>query len=190
VEAPAYGYSNTDIADITNKFADTFYNSSECLCFTDDSCLEPTVIVTSRGWLPLTPFPVATGGDGVEYAADSESPSSPWFESLVFPENPTGKIKIPQLSANRRVCDGVYLWPMYFGMRNYSIPVEERPDCSAWSFSITKAYSASVRAGFIMYKREPEASFTAMVATINSAYSMTHGLLRCVAYHCYLPHLE
>jgi hypothetical protein len=52
------------------------------------------------------------------YAADSESSSSPWMESLVFPENPSGVIKTTQLAdSNRRVCDGVYLWPMYFGMR-------------------------------------------------------------------------
>ena len=97
----------------------------------------------------MTPLPVRTGGDGLTYAADSTSAASPWFESMVFPENPSGKITTPQISdPNRRVCDGVYVWPMYFGMRNYTIPMAERPDCSAWSFSITKAYSASVRAGF------------------------------------------
>lgn len=111
------------------------------------------------------------------YAADSESSSSPWMESLVFPENPSGVIKTTQLAdSNRRVCDGVYLWPMYFGMRDYEIPMDERPDCSAWSFSITKAYSATVRAGFIMYKKEPETSFTAMVDIQRKLYSMTHGL--------------
>lgn len=52
------------------------------------------------------------------YAADSASSSSPWIESMVFPENPSGVIKTTQLpDSNRRVCDGVYLWPMYFGMR-------------------------------------------------------------------------
>ena len=178
MEVPAYGYSPDDAADIVNKFSSTFYNSSECTCFADDSCLEPTVTISNRGWLPLTPFPVELGGDGKSYAADSDSPSSPWFESMVFPENPSGKIKTPQLSPERRVCDGVYLWPMYFGMRNYTIPIEERPDCSAWSFSITKAYSATMRAGFIMYKREPETNHQAMVDTISTAYSMTHGLLR------------
>lgn len=64
--------------------------------------------------------------------------------------------------------------------QNYTIPMEERPDCSAWSFSITKAYSASVRAGFILYKREPETNKAAMVDTISSSYTMTNGLFRCV----------
>ena len=65
---------------------------------------------------------------------------------------------------------------MYFGMEGYRIPIEKRPDCSAWSFSITKAYSASVRAGFIMYRQDPPTNHDAMVATISTAYSMTHGL--------------
>jgi hypothetical protein len=35
---------------------------------------------------------------------------------MVFPENPTGTLKVAQLpNADRRVCDGVYLYPMYFG---------------------------------------------------------------------------
>jgi hypothetical protein len=54
--------------------------------------------------------------------------------------------------------------------------MDERPDCSAWSFSITKAYSATVRAGFVLYKKEPETSFKAMVDIQKKLYSMTHGL--------------
>lgn len=65
---------------------------------------------------------------------------------------------------------------MYFGMRNYTIPMDERPDCAAWSFSITKAYSASVRAGFILYKESPVASHDAMVDMVSGTQSMTHGL--------------
>ncbi len=112
------------------------------------------------------------------YSADSASPNSPFFESLVFPENPSGKIKIPQIpNADRRVCDGVYLWPMYFGMRNYAIPLDEKPDCVAWSFSITKAYSASVRAGHIMYKNEPELFFDSTIDVFGRILNtMTNGL--------------
>jgi hypothetical protein len=50
------------------------------------------------------------------------------------------------------------------------------PDCSAWSFSITKAYSASVRAGFIIYKKEPATNLAAMVDVMNIVFSMTNGL--------------
>jgi len=177
MEVPAYGYNPGDSARIANRFADSFYNSTECLCFEDDSCKDPTVTVSNVGWLPLTPLPVKMGGDGEMYAADSTSAASPWFESMVFPENPSGKIKTPQISdPNRRVCDGVYLWPMYFGMRDYVIPIDERPDCSSWSFSITKAYSASVRAGFIIYKEDPITNHDAMVSAVGDLYSMTHGL--------------
>lgn len=43
------------------------------------------------------------------YSAISDSPNSPWFESMVFPENPSGVFKTPRHpNANRRVCDGVY----------------------------------------------------------------------------------
>jgi hypothetical protein len=118
VEVPAYGYSNTDSAALANKFASTFYEGSECLCFNTTSCKDPTITITTRGWLPLTPLPVEMGGDGLMYQADSASPAAPWFESMVFPENPSGVIKQTRLpDSNRRVCDGVYVWPMYFGMR-------------------------------------------------------------------------
>lgn len=109
VEAPSYGYSNSYSAKLVNDYASSFYNSSECLCVENDGCYEPTVTITTRGWFPGTDLPVEMGGDGVMYAANSDSPASPWFESMVFPENPSGVIKKPQLpDPNRRVCDGVY----------------------------------------------------------------------------------
>jgi len=101
------------------------------------------------------------GGDGKNYTVDSTSPQSPWFESLVFPENPTGtikKVKVPD--AGRRVCDGVYLYPTYFGhpdangVPTYKIPTADKPDCDAWAFSITKIYSAAVRGGTVMIKND------------------------------------
>jgi hypothetical protein len=117
-EVPSYGYENGDASWLANKFASTFLNSTDCPCFNTSSCREPTVTLTTVGWLPGTPLPVATGFDGVEYAADSDSANSPWFETLVIPENPSGKIKTPRLpNPNRRICDGVYVWPMYFGMK-------------------------------------------------------------------------
>jgi hypothetical protein len=184
MEVPGYGYSTSDAALIANQFADTFYNSSECECFATDSCKDPTVTVTVQGWLPNTPFPEATGGDGVVYAANSDSPNSPWFESMVFPENPTGVIKTPQLSdPNRRVCDGVYLWPMYLGARDFMIPKDEIPDCSAWSFSISKIYSAAARAGWIMYKKDPETNHQAMIDAIGTSQTLTHGSLSEWTWH-------
>ena len=184
MQVPSYGYSTSDAASVANGFADSFYNSSECTCFADDSCKDPTVSITVQGWLPNTPFPTALGGDGVTYAADSNSPTSPWFESMVFPENPSGVIKVPQLSdPNRRVCDGVYLWPMYLGARDFVIPKEELPECSAWAFSISKIYSAAARAGWMMYNKNNEANFEAMVDAIGTSQTLTHGSLSEWTWH-------
>lgn len=117
MEAPAYGYSPSDAATVVNTFASSFYNSSECLCFADDSCKTGTVTISNRGWVPGSELPTEMGGDGEMYRADAQTTASPWFESMVFPENPSGKLKTTQIGvANRLVCDGVYLWPMYFGM--------------------------------------------------------------------------
>jgi hypothetical protein len=50
-----------------------------------------------------------------------------------------------------------------------------RPDCSSWSFSITKVYSASVRAGTIMYKSDPVSNLEAVVAVMDDVQSMPNG---------------
>lgn len=136
MEAPAYGYSNGEIANWVNRRASSFYSGEECDCF--PNCKEPTVTINNRGFFPPN-IPSETGGDGIVYPADSNSPNSPWFESMVFPENPSGTIKVPQLpNSNRRVCDGVYVWPMYFYFNDFQIPLEDRPECAGWAFATTK----------------------------------------------------
>ena len=50
------------------------------------------------------------------------------------------------------------------------------PDCSSWSFSITKAYSASVRAGFLMFKTEPITQKNNFVDVLDVQFSQTFGL--------------
>jgi hypothetical protein len=87
-EVPSYGYAISDAASLANQFASSFYNSSECLCSRTNSCKSPTVTISYVGWLPYTPLPTRLGGDNVTYAANSASPSSPWFETMVMPENP------------------------------------------------------------------------------------------------------
>lgn len=137
MEAPAYGYNNNEIADWANSRSSTFYSSTECDCFPD--CNAPTVVVNNVGFFPSVAIPTALGGDGLVYSATSASPASPWFESMVFPENPSGTVKIPQIpNVNRRVCDGVYVWPMYFYYNNFVIPLEDRPECSGWAYATTK----------------------------------------------------
>lgn len=109
VEAPAYGYSLSTAASVVNGFASSFYNDPSCPCFNTTTCNEPDVTVNYAGWFPGTPYPERMGGDGLMYSADSAAPGSPFFESLVFPENPTGVFKTPRHpNVNRRVCDGVY----------------------------------------------------------------------------------
>lgn len=169
MEAPAYGYNNGEVAMWVNSKSSSFYNGEECACFPDD-CKLKTVTVTNVGFFPPN-IPSRTGADGISYIATSDDPNSPWFESMVFPENPSGTIKVPRHpNPNRRVCDGVYVWPMYFYFNNFEIPLEDRPDCSGWSYAVTKGYSASVRAGFITYKKDP-APFVSAVASMMSIHS-------------------
>merc|ERR1712048_1450385 len=155
-------------------FSDTFYNSTECLCF--PNCKDKTVSVINVGFFPPN-IPSRVGGDNITYLATSASETSPWFESLVFPENPSGRIKVPQLpNSNRRVCDAVYVWPMYFYFNDFVIPLEDMPDCSGWSYALTKGYSASVRAGFVIYKKDlPDESMSALSKILDSFDSLGYG---------------
>jgi hypothetical protein len=109
VEVPSYGYSNSYAAEVANGFSSSFYNGEECPCFNTTTCNDPDISVSVVGWFPSTPFPERMGGDGLMYSAVSDSPSSPWFENMVFPENPSGVFKIPRHpNVNRRVCNSVY----------------------------------------------------------------------------------
>merc|ERR1712048_36746 len=65
---------------------------------------------------------------------------------------------------------------MYFYFNNFTIPLEDRPDCSGWSFSITKGYSASTRAGFITYKKVPEIWPTCVGAMADAIDTIGHGI--------------
>lgn len=171
VEAPAYGYSNTRAAEIVNSKSSSFYVGTECPCWLAGTCDHKTVTISTRGWMPGETLPSAIGADGGVYSADNTSAASPWFETMVYPENPSGVRKTPQLAADRRICDGVYLFPMYFGADNWAVP-STKPDCIAWSFSITKIYSAAVRAGAIIYKSD-KGSFT---SAVESVMSSVHGI--------------
>ena len=155
--APAYGYDLSTAARLAEE-AGGWLDCSDC---GNHPCWEITI--NQVGWLPGTAVPTAVGGDGVTYSADSTDSNSPWLETVVFPENPSGWIKtvasggllIPDSLAKRRVCDGVYNWPMYYGGESngtlpWTVPIDKRPECLAWTFSVTKVHSASVRAGFVI----------------------------------------
>lgn len=72
---------------------------------------------------------------------------------------------------------------MYLGARDFTIPKDELPDCSAWSFSISKIYSAAARAGWIMYKKDPETNHQAMIDAIGTSQTLTHGSLSEWTWH-------
>ena len=88
-EAPSYGYSLSTAA----KWAEKLGGFKEG-CSSGD-----TISISMIGWLPGTPFPTAVGADNITYSADSTSPNSPWMESLVFPENPSGVINNTRLDS-------------------------------------------------------------------------------------------
>jgi hypothetical protein len=61
---------------------------------------------------------------------------------------------------------------MYFGANDWKIPLDLRPDCAGWSFSITKLYSATVRAGAVMYKKSP----AGFASSVNSILKKVHNI--------------
>jgi hypothetical protein len=79
---------------------------------------------------------------------------------------------------------------MYMGARDFIIPKDEIPDCSAWAFSISKIYSAAARAGWIMYKQDPILSHQAMVDSIGTSQTLTHGSLSEWTWHGQLQLFE
>jgi hypothetical protein len=83
LEVPAYGYNNGAISTWVNANSADFYEGEECLCF--PNCKEPTVSVINVGYFPPN-IPERLGGDNITYSGISDSPASPWFESMVFPE--------------------------------------------------------------------------------------------------------
>jgi len=148
VQAPTYGYSYNQAVKLANNQAGSFLNHSSCTCFATDTCKTGTVSVTRVGWFPNQPLPQRAGDDGNMYDASSTADASPWFERMVWPENPTGETRTGMAPVNRRICDGCYVYPMYF--KGGVIPADQKPACSGWAFSLTKIYSANMRAGTML----------------------------------------
>ena len=169
-EAPSYGYSLSTAAKHAEKLGG----------FLDGCSTGDTISISMVGWLPGTDFPERAGADGIMYKANSMSPNSPWMESLVFPENPSGTIKTPQLPANRRVCDACYIYPMFFGQGSADTStwhIPDAPDCMSWAGSVTKVYSASVRAGYVIYKNDDAEWAGLMKEVMDNVRGMPDGLM-------------
>mmetsp|Transcript_83514 Transcript_83514/g.233024 ORF Transcript_83514/g.233024 Transcript_83514/m.233024 type:complete len:780 (+) Transcript_83514:59-2398(+) len=173
VQAPTYGYNYAAAVQLANNQASAFLNHSSCSCFADDSCKRPTLTMQRHGWFPGQPLPRAVGDDGAEYDASSSSDASPWFERMVWPENPTGETRTAQGPSNRLVCDGCYVYPMYFP--DATVPSEKKPSCATWAFSLTKIYSAGVRAGTVLTLKDHPIS-AAMDVVAGEAHSIHNGI--------------
>lgn len=174
VEAPTYGYNTGAATRLANLDAKSFFNHSSCSCFADDSCKTGNLKLTRVGWFPNQPLPTAKGDDGKDYSPDSNDAASPWFERMVWPENPTGDWDRKQQGpADRLVCDGCYTYPTYFP--GGEIPISSRPDCSGWAFSLTKMYSATVRTGTLMVKKG-EAGDNGIADTMMKVAGEVHGI--------------
>jgi hypothetical protein len=169
-QVPAYGYSLSAAA----KLADSIGGyKADCPEGTSS-----TITISQRGWVFGTPLPVEQGADGLDYTADSTDPNSPWMETLVWPENPTGVLKTTQGPVERRICDACYIFPMFFGMQDWKVdPYGAMPECMSWASSITKVYSAAVRAGFLLYKNDAGQFTENMVAAANKKRNMPDGLM-------------
>jgi len=148
MQAPTYGYSYNQAARLANLEASSFLNHSACSCFATDTCKTGTISAERVGWFPGQPLPQKPGDDGNMYAVDSTADASPWFERMVWPENPTGETRTGMGPVNRRICDGCYVYPMYF--KDGKVPIDIKPACSGWAFSLTKIYSANMRAGTLL----------------------------------------
>lgn len=71
---------------------------------------------------------------------------------------------------------------MYHGQENFTIKTATMPDCQSWAFAITKGVSASIRAGFTLYRKTNSTggsgfgSFTNnFAAIVNSQFSLVYG---------------
>jgi len=172
VEAPTYGYDYNAAVRLANTKASSFYNSSECSCFATDSCKSGTITMTRVGYFPSQALPKAKGDDGLEYDASSTDAKSPWFERMVWPENPTGETRKQAGPADRLVCDGCYVFPQYFP--GGVVPGADKPSCAGWAFSLTKSYSATIRVGTALVLKDHPIS-DAMVDVAKTVHSLANG---------------
>ena len=188
LEAPAYGYdwgASIMWADIRRT---SFYNGVECPCFNETGGCQRAgqLSLTQVGWSP-TQFaagiaPMRADAFGVMHTPNSTSPNSPWFQTNVIPGNPIGRFQECRTPRNRCLCDGVYYLPNFVApgtaLRNFQ--------CYSFAHSVTKFYSAQVRAGFMFvmdYAAAAAASsqiMSSMRALGNAAasYMQLHGQIQ------------
>lgn len=174
LQAPAYGYDWDQAVAWVDANTDSFYAGAECTCAVDSSCKKKgKVTISQRGWAPqqLPALPSAASDNGTMYTPASTDPKSPWFQTNVIPGNPIGRFGPCVTPREKCLCDGVYWYP------GFVAPGKELSDikCYSWAFSITKIYSARMRAGIMMIMDKP-AAVRAASGTVDTALSIANGL--------------
>ena len=181
LEAPAYGYDWSQAVAWVDTRASSFYNGAECTCHATSTCQSSGVItISQRGWAParLPALPTENGDDGVAYTPASTSPNSPWFQTNVIPGNPIGRFGPCQTPTDRCLCDGVYWYPGFIAPTASLSHI----GCYSWAFSITKIYSAQMRAGMFYVSTQADA-LSAAQSILGKALSIANGLVSYMQLH-------
>ena len=175
LEAPAYGYDWSQAVSWVEMRTSNFYNGAECPCYATSTCqTRGTVSISQRGWAParLPALPWEADALGTYYQPNSTAAASPWLQTNVIPGNPIGRFGACQAPQARCLCDGVYWYPGFVSpgttLQNFQ--------CYSWAFSITKIYSAQMRAGIMYIMNYPDA-VTAAGRVVGKALSIANGLM-------------
>lgn len=176
LEAPAYGYDWSQAVRWANTKSSSFYEGTECTCYAAGTCKDGTVTISQNGWAPAVwasgSMPTQMGDDGIAYDPTSDSPNSPWLQTNVIPGNPIGRFNPCKTPQSRCLCDGVYWYPGFISAESELSDVK----CYSWAFSITKIYSAQMRAG-IFFVQDYEAAQTAASTIARTIFSIGNGLM-------------
>jgi len=183
LEAPAYGYDWTMSITWVDLQASSFYNGEECTCYAAGTCNSKGIITLSQnGWAPAVwatgSMPTQPGDDGMMYDPTSTEANSPWIQTNVIPGNPIGRFNPCVVPEDRCICDGVYFFPTFLSPDTVLSDFK----CYSWAFSITKIYSAQMRAGTYWIKDYPAATSAASTFT-NKLFAIGNGLMSHMQVH-------
>jgi len=96
----------------------------------------------------------------------------------VIPGNPIGRFNPCVVPEDRCICDGVYFFPTFLSPDTVLSDFK----CYSWAFSITKIYSAQMRAGTYWIKDYPAATSAASTFT-NKLFAIGNGLMSHMQVH-------
>lgn len=177
LEAPAYGYDWGQAVSWVDRRTSSFYAGTECSCYNSSTCNSiGQVTISQRGWAPAVwdsgSYPSEMGDDGMSYEPTSTAANSPWIQTNVIPGNPIGRFAGCKTPQARCICDGVYWYPGFLS------PGTVMPNfmCYSWAFSITKIYSAQMRAGSLFVMDYPAAQ-TAASSIMSRIHAIGNGLV-------------